>query len=300
MEQLLPNTRYLLRLAHAFQLSLKELNDGVNPAERKIFRDIRLSNSERVPQIAQQVQDYLGIDLRDQAAWSSADEALKAWRSAVEAVGIFVFKQSFKQKSISGFCLMDSEFPIIFINNGTAKTRQIFTLFHELSHLLIGVNSISKVDDSYIEALPQHEQKMEQLCNALAAEILVPSGDFLSQLDASQTITDESLQNLANRYHVSREVILRRLLDAGEIEAATYNAKIKQWLAESKTSNHGQSGGSYYATQATYLGDNYLRLVFNKYYQGKLDLEQVAEHLGVKAKNVAGLEAQLSGRGSAA
>ena len=40
IEELSPNIRLLLRHAAARQLSLMELNMGVNPAETKIFRDL--------------------------------------------------------------------------------------------------------------------------------------------------------------------------------------------------------------------------------------------------------------------
>lgn len=300
IDQLLPNTRYLLRLGQAFQLSLKELTESMNPADHKIFKDIKLTDAAQIPAVAQRVREYLAIDIDTQVAWGSTDEALKAWRNAVETAGVYVFKQSFKQKTISGFCLMDAEFPIIFINNGTAKTRQIFTLFHELSHLLVGVNSISKVDDSYIDALPSKEKKIEQLCNALAAEILVLSKDFLKQVEKFQVLDDDSVQALASRYRVSREVILRLSLESGNINQTDYNTRVNQWASDNGATPKASSRGSYYATQATCLGENYLKLVFGKYYQGKIDLDQVAEHLGVKAKNVAALEAQFAGRGSAA
>lgn len=300
IDQLLPNTRYLLRLGQAFQLSLKELIEGMNPSSHKIFKEIKLTDASQIPSVAQRVREYLAIDIDTQSAWGSTDEALKAWRSAVEGAGVFVFKQSFKQKTISGFCLMDAEFPIIFINNGTTKTRQIFTLFHELAHLFVGVNSISKVDDSYIDELPSKEKKIEQICNALAAEVLVPSKDFLQQVAKLQVLDDDSIQTLANRYRVSREVILRLSLDSGNISQAEYTARVSQWASDNGAISKASSGGSYYATQATYLGDNYLKLVFGKYYQGKIDIDQVAEHLGVKAKNVAALESQFAGRGSAA
>jgi Zn-dependent peptidase ImmA (M78 family) len=300
IDQLLPNTRYLLRLGQAFQLSLKELTEGMNPSDHKIFKDIKLTDAAHIPAVAQRVREYLAIDIDTQVAWGSTDEALKAWRNAVEVAGVYVFKQSFKQKTISGFCLNDPEFPIIVINNGTTKTRQIFTLFHELAHLFVGVNSISKVDDSYINELPSQEKRIEQLCNALAADILVPPKDFRTQLENLQTLDDDSIQALANRYRVSREVILRLSLDSGNISPSEYSARVSQWASDNGVPSKSSSGGSYYATQATYLGDNYLKLVFGKYYQGKIDIDQVAEYLGIKAKNIAALEAQFAGRGSAA
>lgn len=290
LDQLATDTRYQIRLAHAHQISLRELNEGVNPTPHKIFWDIQLSEKDNVQKAAASVRQYLEISLAVQSAWNTSDEALKAWRNAVEGVGIFVFKHSFKQKSISGFCLADEEFPVIYLNNSTAKTRQIFSLFHELAHLLLKVNAISKFDNSYIQHLPQREKRIEQFCNALAAEFLMPSADFSIQLELLTEINDPSIHALARRYHVSREAVLRRILDRGLVQQTYYETKVKQWAEES---GNGGSGGDYYATQSTYLGERYLQLVFSKHYQGRLTLEQVADYLSVRAKSVAGLEEMM-------
>lgn len=288
LDQLAADTRFQVRIAHAYQISLRELNEDVNSAARKIFKDIRLSAADSVDYAASSIRSYLGITLKAQSAWKTSDEALKAWRNAVEETGIYVFKHSFKQKSISGFCLADDEFPVIYLNNSTARTRQIFSLFHELAHLLLRVNAISKFDRAYVDQLPQKEKRIEQFCNALAAEFLVPSEDFSAQLRLVGQINDRSVAALALRYHVSREAILRRMLDRGLVEAAYYETKAKQWADEFDSAGEG---GDYYATQSIYLGDRYLRLVFGKHYQGRLSLEQVADYLGVRTKSVAGLEA---------
>lgn len=288
LDQLAADTRYQLRIAHAYQISLRELNEGVNPATRKIFKDVRLSDTANVDNAADSIRRYLGISLKAQSAWKTSDEALKGWRNAVEEAGIFVFKHSFKQKFISGFCLDDDEFPVIYLNNSTAKTRQIFSLFHELAHLLLRVNAISKFDHSYVEHLPPKERRIEQFCNAMAAEFLIPSEDFSAQLGSLRRINDETISALALRYHVSREAVLRRMLDRGLVEQAYYETKATQWAEEFES---GVDGGNYSATQSAYLGDRYLHLVFGKHYQGRLSLEQVADYLGVRTKSVAGLEA---------
>ncbi|MGH9834443.1 MAG: ImmA/IrrE family metallo-endopeptidase [Blastocatellia bacterium] len=299
MDNLAADTRYKLRLAQALQLSLRELNEGYNPSERKIFRDVSLTVSTALREQAAQVRGYLGISIQTQTAWQSNEEALKAWRNAVEEAGVYVFKHAFKQQAISGFCLLDAEFPVIFINNSTSKTRQVFSLFHELGHLLLHVNGISKFDPSYIDDLPQNEKRIEQRCNAFAAELLMPSVDFDRQIQAVARVTDEAIRNLASRYRVSREVVLRRLLEKRLVAKKFYQAKVKEWAAESERKKV-ESSGNYYATQAAYLGERYLQLVFSKYYQGKLSLEQVADYLGVKTKSVAGLENLALRQGGAA
>lgn len=288
LDNLTADTRYQIRLAHAFQLSLKELNEGRNPATRLIFRDTQLSARGNVQDEAARVRNYLGVPLDVQADWRNVELALKTWRDTVENTGVFIFKHAFKQKEISGFCLSDEEFPIIYLSNSTTKTRQIFSLFHELGHVLLHINGISKFDPSYINQLPAAERRIEQFCNAFAAELLMPSADFEEQLRTVGRIDDRSVQRIAARYSVSREAVFRRMLDRGLITRALYEKKAADWAAQSEEED--KTGGNYYATQATYLGGRYLQLVFGNYYQGKLSLEQVADYLGVKTKSVAGLE----------
>jgi len=287
LDNLSAHTRYQLRLGLVLQLSLKELNDGINPAEKKIFQSIRLSVTDEAHEAAAKVRAFLGVSIQMQAEWRGVDEALKAWRLAVEDAGVFVFKNSFKQKEISGFCLLDAEFPVIYINNSTTKTRQVFSLFHELGHVLFGVFGISKFNQEYVDQLDLQQQQIERFCNAFAAEVLIPSADFDRQIRQMDQFNDQQVESLARRYRVSREAILRRLLDKGLVSQAIYDSKAAEWAGQAKEKG---TGGDYYATQATYLGERYLQLVFGKHYQGKLSLEQVAEFLGVKTSSIPGLE----------
>lgn len=101
LDQLAADTRYQLRLAHALQISLLELSDEKNSAERLIFRDIKLTTKSSLSKAAKEIRAYLKISLDEQSSWKSSDVALKAWRNVVEDAGVYVFKHSFKQKSIS-------------------------------------------------------------------------------------------------------------------------------------------------------------------------------------------------------
>jgi len=295
LDQLWPDTLYQLRLARAFQLSLRELNDGVNPAQRKVFRDVNFSAGMNPQEAAFKLREYLGIPLNIQISWESDEDALKAWRNTVEETGVSVFKHAFKQKSISSFCLVEDEFPLIYLNNSTTKTRQIFSLFHELAHLLLHLNSLSMFNRAYIESLPRKEKRIEQFCNAFTAEFLIPADDFSEQIESVGSFEEETVKGLAKRYYVSREAVLRRLLDLGLVTRDYYMAQAKRWADEKKG---GGKGGNPSATQASYLGEHYMQLVFGKHYQGRLTLEQVAEYLGVKTKSVADLEIAMLRKGA--
>src|SRR5262249_15807671 len=127
-EHLPPRIRLLLRKAKAYQLNLIELTEGVNSAPRHIINDIAFDEGISIAAAAQQVREYLHVSIEEQRGWPSDDAALEKWRRALEAVGISVFKDAFRVPNYSGFCLYDDEFPIIYVNNSNAKTRQMFTL----------------------------------------------------------------------------------------------------------------------------------------------------------------------------
>ncbi|MBN6152783.1 ImmA/IrrE family metallo-endopeptidase [Xanthomonas sp. AmX2] len=283
-----------LRKARAYQLGLVELYEGVNPAQLKIWQEVKLSIGDDLPFKAQQIRKVLGIDAAVQATWIKDDDALKAWREAIEKRGVFVFKDAFKQASISGFCLRDGEFPLVYINNSTTKTRQIFSLLHELAHVLFDMNGISKFDVSYIDGLSKREQAIEIFCNAVAAEVLIPSELFQQRTrDAPESVDDlpdSFFANLARAFGVSREAILRRFLDRGRASKNFYESKASEWTKQKK---EGPGGGSWYASKGAYLSEKLLKEVFARHLRGQLSQEKAADFLGVKPSQVPGLEELL-------
>ena len=297
---------YLLRRARVFQLNLAELYDGVNPASRQILRDLDFAPSVEVADMAEQVRAYLGIDLAEQQSWDDADDALKRWRTALEDHGVFVFKDSFNppgkkkvdsvESAFSGFCLYDTDFPVIYVNNNKVKNRQIFTLFHELAHLLMHTGGVDTRQDDYIEYLTGDNRRIEVLCNQFAAEFLVPSGDFRARL-AGMPIHDSAIAGFAELYGVSRETILRRLLDWDRVSQHEYEEKTRQW--RSQRIDSGGAGGDYYLTRGAYLGEKYIETVFSNYHRGRISIEQAADYLYVKPKSVPGMEEWLFKQGAA-
>jgi len=285
-EQLPPRIRLLLRKAKAYQLNLMEMTGGVNPAPRHITRDIVFDEGISIADAAQRVRSYLDISIEEQSGWPSDEAALEKWRRALEAVGISVFKDAFRVPNHSGFCLYDDEFPIIYVNNSNAKTRQIFTLFHELAHLLFHTSGIDLLTDDFIQRLPVDAQKIEIVCNRFAAEFLVPEHAFDAAFGA-RSPTEATAEYLANLYHVSREFIYRRFRDRGLVSQNEYESASQRWAEQQST---GEGGGNYYRTKIAYLGSNYLNLALSQYYQNRIDEAQLAEYLDIKPRSVSTLE----------
>lgn len=117
--------------ANVYQMSLKELYSD---------RESIFMYKDAFPSDAAALCDYfraaLAFPITAQKARKSTKVVFEIYREKFYDLGIYVFKESFKDNSISGLCIADSQFPVIMINNSMSFARQIFTLFHELYHLI--------------------------------------------------------------------------------------------------------------------------------------------------------------------
>jgi len=284
------DTLQLIRMSQGYQESLGELISV--PSERQIFKDLT-SNNLGPYELAEKVRKYLGITLGRQFKFTEMDTAFKAWRHAIENAGIFTFKNSFKDKFISGFCLLHQQFPIVVINNSNSFTRQIFTLIHELGHIIYGIHGITDIDETYFNHMDTSEKTLEIKCNQFAGEVLVPSNVFKKEISVFNIVGPEIIHQLAEKYSVSREVILRKFLDFNLVSKEYYEQKSAEWNYEYLRAKGGKQGGDWYYTTLSYLGEGFARLAYENYYQGRLTKEQLAYHLNINAKNLDTLQAYL-------
>ena len=294
LRRLSRETVLLIRRAHAQQASLIELFNNRSPVAEPIWNRILLDASKPIIPQAKAVRTALAVFAPGSDNWGEADGdvALKIWRKAIEANGVFVFKDTFKQKELSGFCLEHPQLPVVTINNSVSKTRQIFSLLHELAHVLLNRRAISTFDETRLLQLSLAEQRIERFCNQIAAEVLVPSDDFSAQVlefpGNVENLRSERFELLAERYHVSREVILRIFLDAGRVSPEYYERRKAEWDGQRTT--RSKSGGNYYATKGQYLSERLMSEVFARYGRRQITVDEAADFIGVKAKQVDELE----------
>ena len=286
-EELSHKTLYEIRKAEARVMDLYEINDGNNPIESPIFKRISLTVNDEIEYSAANIRKLFGINLKKQLSWNR-ENSLINWRMIFETNGIFVFKRPLEQ-SISGFCIIDKDFPIIYLNNSSSPSRQIFSLFHELIHILLCIPGITSIHQFRItNELNPIDRKNEIFCNKLASEILIPKSHFAQYLNV-QRIDENWLEELSNRYSVSRETILRKYLDFGKVSNDFYERMANKWNDEylkHKLKIRKPSGGHGLYNQTHYLGDTYLKLLFSKYFQGRITQQRLAEYLGTKASNI--------------
>ncbi|MBL7131053.1 MAG: ImmA/IrrE family metallo-endopeptidase [Candidatus Omnitrophica bacterium] len=280
-ERLSEDTLQKIRLAQAYQDSLAIIaKDYIG---KKIFKDIKAEGMSAAI-LANKVRKYFNITLKEQFSFKSTRSAFNRWRHIVEERGIFTFKDTFKDKFISGFCLLDNNYPVIFINNSNSFSRQIFTLMHELGHILTGVNGITDIDESYLDYLNERDKVLEIFCNEFASQLLVPDESFEEAISLFEKHGVGIVGEIATQYSVSREVVLRRLLNKGVISESLYLEKTSEWNRDFLRHAKDKAGGNYYLTRLAYLGEGFTKIAYAQYSKGQIDQPELAHHLNIKAK----------------
>lgn len=280
-DELPPEIVKLYRKAKLFQLYIEELYEGEKSVTTSLLDAFEINEKSEFPLITKAIRKALGVSIEEQSEWRSTETAFKKWRDALEANGVFIFKDSFRNDDYSGFCLYHQKYPIIFVNNSMPDSRQVFTLFHELGHLLYHSGGIDFRSREAVRSFQGHYLNVEVSCNRFANEFLVPQEVFDS---FEPRISKADFEKLVDYFSVSREVILRKYLDRGLVDADYYEKMASEWAAQAK--KKGEPGGNYYYNQRTYLGERYINLVYERYYQNRISVDSVAEYLNIKVKNL--------------
>lgn len=167
------------------------------------------------------------------------------------------------------FTIIDEYAPLIFINANDSINGRLFSLIHEFVHICLGVNSL--FNDKFNTG--KNVSSIETICNAVVAEILVPSNVFLSkwrERGKEDAPLDQRIMQLAHFFRCGPVVIGRRALDASEIDINEYKhiseEATKHFI---ETKNSRSSGGDYYATLSSRVDRRFFNLLFKSVFEGK-------------------------------
>jgi len=177
-----------------------------------------------------------------------------------------------------GFALVDPLAPLVFVNGADTKAAQTFTLAHELAHIWIGETALSDAD-----VLGEAPQNIEQWCNRVAAEFLVPI-ETVSRLYNPNTELTPELDRLAKWFKVSTLVILRRLYEGGFLKWDSYRKAYQAELARVLELMTGReaSGGDFYNTQPVRLSKRFTRALVSSTLAGRTLYTDAFEMLGFR------------------
>ncbi len=224
-------------------------------------------------------------------AWQ---EALRLLRKAIEDAGVMIVingvvgnntHRALDVAEFRGFALVDEYAPLVFINGRDYISAQMFTIIHELCHLWLGYEGISIFDK-----LQPVKLNVEEFCNQVAAEFLLPSDEFKKTLEQNKSESDYDLFNiLARKFKVSPLVTARRALDMGYISKNRffefYNNYVKNIdrLKEIRKKSK-KTSGHFWNTQRVRIGELFGSAVVQATLEGRLLYRDAYRLTGLKGK----------------
>ena len=232
--------------------------------------------------VASALRDALQLE-RDWASRQSTwTDALSHLREQADRAGVLVVftgvvgnntHRKLDTDEFQGFALVDEYAPLVFVNSTDYQAAQMFTLAHELAHLLVGESGVTSFENHQ-----PPDDSTEEFCNRTAAEFLVPEEELRAFWPTAVSKKDQ-FQSVARRFKVSTLVSARRALDLALIDLETFS----RFYEESKTTTWrrarpDKSGGDYWRTQKWRIGPRFAAAVARAAKEGRL-LYREAYHL---------------------
>ncbi len=257
------------------------IDDSIDTISAEISRAIRL------PRVRQ-----------ESASWI---EFLSNFTHAVEDIGVLVMKSGIVEGNVHrklsvaefrGFTVSDKWAPVIFINGSDTRAAQIFTLAHELAHVWLDQSGIS--NEQMDTATLKGNGNIEVKCNAIAAEVLVPSSEVSWNKKAD---IDTNLRFLSRTFRVSSLVILRRGHDLGFINRDEFLAMYKSLLDTFTARDEEQSGGGdFYPTLYSRNSAVFTETLLFALGQGRASYPEAAEMLHVRVPTLSKIMGDLESK----
>jgi Zn-dependent peptidase ImmA (M78 family) len=240
--------------------------------------------SDNIETTAANIRHELGFDLEERRKVPTWTEALRRFIEQADALGMLVMvsgvvgsnnKRKLDPMEFRGFALADNLAPLVFINGSDTKAAQMFTLAHELAHIWLGQSALSDAQAGWIP-----EENIEQWCNRVAAELLVPLAVLQAEYQKENPLQDE-IDRLARRFKVSSLVILRRIHDAGGLTKEQLWFEYEKQLKKLRAIPKG-SGGDFYLTLGARASKRFARALVVSTLEGRSSFTEAFRLLGFK------------------
>lgn len=242
------------------------------------------STTEPPTALARQFRDRLSMQEVQRSADNST--ALREFRRACEDEGVLVMSsgvvggnthRTLKPGMLSGFSLADPYAPLIFLNSAESFTRRIFTLAHELGHLLLGQSAIDELGSRRRTSEPN----TERWCNEFAGELLMPAAQ-VREVPKAPSPADQATQ-IGRRFNVSPLAALVRMRELRLVDTAAFETC---WQTLVEESDHAveqrRGGGDYYRSLRSRLGRRFGEALVDSVQSGETSERDAFRLTGVK------------------
>jgi len=247
------------------------------------YEDIKNLGAE---DLGSRVRKQSKVLVEDQETFRDFSDAFKHWRQFVESLGVFISQYPLDvEDKIRAFSVSNHNRAIIVLNTNDTTTGRIFSLFHELCHILRRSSGICDLHYSM-------SSDVEVFCNQFAAAFLVPIelvNDYVMSkgVNTIQSDLEWHAKSLSSRLKVSRLVIYRRFATLGIISDRDYSEIHKKFLSEfvitrRKPEDETNLGGpNYYTIRKLRNGEAYSNTVLEALNVGEITSFEASNALGV-------------------
>ena len=257
---------------------------------------------KQIEKIATSIRKIAGLDEDWFLQSSTIAESFNYLRGKFEHIGILVLKNGIVGQNthrpldiseFRAFTLLDEFAPLVFINSRDSAGGQLFSLAHEIAHIWLGVGSFYNDNTGF----SPNVTPLETLCNAVAAELLVPAQSFIEQWEQrSQFSLFDKIDRVAKHFKCGGAVIARRALDNNYIGNTEYQKIIDRLLSLYKENKAKQSGGDYYVTAKSRFGEPLIAALDNSIKEGKTPYTEAFRLTGTNRATFANLVSEIKGQ----
>lgn len=183
-------------------------------------------------------------------------------------------KDTIELNEARGYAIYDDYAPLIFINTNDSEKGKIFTLFHELAHIVLSSSGIS----SYAY---NTNNDIEQRCNIIAGEILMPNFKWNKNKDI-----ESNINIIINTYpNASKLAIATKALINKYISYDSYKNYKKLQLEKLKTQKK-TSGGDYYNTTTNRNSKLFTKIILTQTLNGHETYRNAMSLLDIKSLKI--------------
>ena len=282
--------------AHERRETLIELYELLEEPPPEVTLNIDERERKNSKQAAEKISEFLEFKREQLQRANNRYTALKFWKHTVEAKGILVCQTnphlSLDLETVRGFCIAQKPLPVIVLNSKDRPYGRIFTLIHELVHIALGESVIQNT--SFEEVNFRRLDQTEVFCNRVAGEVLVPENELLGIVNLETLERD--LPKMSKHFHVSPEVIMRRLQILRKISMRKYRAYRNSQLEKYKDARKQSGGHPPYSNQLLNAsGEHFARTAFAAYYDDKITRSELASvFFNCKTKHLSKIESDIS------
>lgn len=288
-----PKLAYEVRRAFDRREWALELLQSLDEAPPTFNATARLG--ENVEEVALRLRSAIAITEERQAEWRFAHDAFRNWRILVEEAGILALQATGIQlNEARGFSISMNPLPVVVVNIKDAPRGRIFTLLHEVAHIMLSDGGICDL----------HDADEEAFCNQVAGaalfprEALVSSNVVRSHRKGDPQWSDYELQELSRQFGGSREAALVRLLTLKLTTQSFYERMKKEFLRiyreQQEKKQEAEGFAPPHVIAISSAGPLFTSLVVENFNREKITASDVSDYLQIRVKHLKDLQGEFS------